>query len=366
MKKISICTVCMNRLSHLRETLPMNIMHNKNHPDIEFVVLDYNSKDGMDKWIRANMMPYIGAGILKYYRTNDPVYFDLSHSKNMALKLSTGEILCMVDADNYAGIDYAKWVDSVYSGTEKYPIITTLRKDNVPFRDQGGKLCFPKSLFTSISGFDESLVGYGIDDVDLVNRLEKAGGERVYLENKEYLKYIGHSTIERLKNHHLINNLEAIYLHITDFMQLKSRVLYLLRDNTFMDMSYNFDLKMESNNVLTYGGWTMRRDGKKEGSFRRKPGYLEVTCWDSHHIEYKEDSQGNISAIVDGKPDHWKMISRDNELFYGLVMGYGECMNRLRYLENDQDGSLVNPAGWGKGTVYLNFDTSNPIRTDEL
>src|ERR1700748_3109986 len=100
MKKISICTVCMNRLMHLSETLPRNIRENMDYPNVEFVVLNYNSRDDMDNWIKYNMMDYIRSGILKYYKTTEPAYFDRSHSKNMALRLATGDILCMVDADN--------------------------------------------------------------------------------------------------------------------------------------------------------------------------------------------------------------------------------------------------------------------------
>src|SRR5258708_30050005 len=46
MNKISICTVCMNRTAQLAQTLPVNIIDNINHPNIEFIILDYNSKDG--------------------------------------------------------------------------------------------------------------------------------------------------------------------------------------------------------------------------------------------------------------------------------------------------------------------------------
>jgi len=366
MKRISICTVCMNRLSHLRETLPMNISHNKQYPHLEFIVLDYNSGDGMEKWAKANLMPYIESGLLKYYKTTEPVYFNLSHSKNMALKLGTGEILCMVDADNFAGEDYVKWVDSVYSDTDKQAIITTLRKDRIPYRDQGGKLCFHKRLFTSVSGFDESLIGYGIDDVDLVNRMAKAGGERVFLENKEFLKCIRHSSFERLRNFHLINNLEAAYLQVTDHMEVESRVLYLLSDKTFVEMRYDFDKAKEPDNVMTFSGWTTSRNGKREGSFSRRPGYMDLAYSNGFAIGYKVDAAGSIGAFVDGKPEHWKSVSRDEELFYDLVMAYGECINRLRYLENDKDTASVNPDGWGKGVVYLNFDTATPIRTDDL
>jgi Glycosyl transferase family 2 len=362
MKKISICTVCMNRLSHLRETLPANIADNMHFPGIEFIVLDYNSGDGMEKWAKSNMLPYIKSGILKYYKTIEPVYFHLSHSKNMALKLSTGEICGLVDADNYAGPNYGEWVVSSFARHGENTILTTLRKNNIPLRDQGGKLSFSRKLLDAVSGFDESLIGYGIDDVDLVNRLEMVGGKRVFIENKSFLKFIGHSATERLKNHHLINNLEDIYLEVSDFMKDKNRVLYLLKGDSFIEVFYEFDARLEPNNVISYGGWTTQKNAYREGSVERSSGEMALISGDRPRDVYREESSDMLSTQSNGDKVYWKKVPREDELFVNLVMGYGECKNRLKYLENEINMKSVNPDGWGRGTVYLNFDMSNPIR----
>ena len=71
MKQISFCITCMNRLKHLQETLEKNI-DNFLVDEVEFVVLDYNSQDGLEEWIAQSMMKYIGDGcILVYYRTTE-------------------------------------------------------------------------------------------------------------------------------------------------------------------------------------------------------------------------------------------------------------------------------------------------------
>ena len=49
--KISFCTTCKERLRHLKQTLPKNIKDNSNYPFIEFVILDYNSQDGLGDWM---------------------------------------------------------------------------------------------------------------------------------------------------------------------------------------------------------------------------------------------------------------------------------------------------------------------------
>lgn len=60
----------MNRLSHLQETLPKNIHDNYLLGDVEFVLLDYNSSDGLESWVKNDMKKYIDLGILSYYKTS--------------------------------------------------------------------------------------------------------------------------------------------------------------------------------------------------------------------------------------------------------------------------------------------------------
>ena len=211
MNKLSICTVCLFWLLFLSLSLPRNIEENISYPNLEFVVLNYNSRDDMDSWIKSNMKEHIASGLLKYYRTDEPEFFSLAHSKNMVTRLATGDIICNVDADNYAGPGYAKWVETIFESHGPGTLITTIRKDAIPYRDQGGKLCFTKDLFMSVNGYDESLVGYGMDDVDLCNRMENAGARRVFIEDDLYLQFIAHSIEERLMQYQYPNNLQDIY-----------------------------------------------------------------------------------------------------------------------------------------------------------
>ena len=53
MKTISFITTCMNRESNLEVTLPINLDLIKNHPNMEIIVLNYNSKGNSDKYIRT-------------------------------------------------------------------------------------------------------------------------------------------------------------------------------------------------------------------------------------------------------------------------------------------------------------------------
>jgi hypothetical protein len=366
MKRISLCTVCMNRLQFLSQTLPLNLSENRKNEDVEFLVLDYNSGDNMEDWIRDNLGEHLQSGLLKYYKTYDPQYFHLAHSKNMIMRLATADIIGMIDADNFAGPDYATWVEETFRVYGPNTITTTLRKNSIPYRDQGGKICFSKDLFYSVCGFDEELIGYGMDDVDLANRLENAGGRRIFLEEEKYLKYIGHSDAERLKNYRYPNLLESVYYQITEPADpSRLRVLYLFKDGAFSDMHYKFKDELKNNLVATFAGWTMeRREGRKDGQFQIRHGILNLFYNDASHTFYKGFDLGYLESLQPGNNLYWKEVFSDDDAYMQAVLGFCECQNRLRYLENDRNLNRINEKGWGKGTVYFNFDKTRPIQLD--
>ncbi|MFD2148711.1 glycosyltransferase family 2 protein [Mucilaginibacter antarcticus] len=72
MFKISFCTTCMNRLSHLKQTLKRNILDNEDYPNLEFILLDYNSTDGLKEYVRSELHTFITSKKLVYYRTEEP------------------------------------------------------------------------------------------------------------------------------------------------------------------------------------------------------------------------------------------------------------------------------------------------------
>ena len=338
MNRISICTVCMNRLFHLRKTLPVNIRENMNYPDIEFVLLDYNSSDGLEQWVRSNMMHYIESGILKYYRTTEPAYFSMSHSKNMISTLASGNILCMMDADNYAGANYAAWINSVFVQKGNNSVVSAFTSDGLKYIDMGGKITFHRHLFNKARGFDESFVGYGMDDKDLLVRLEKAGGIPITIENKGFMRFIGHSATERLNNYYLLNNLESLYIPSPD-LQHPLTALYIMKDHSYYEVVYKFDEKFRNEWHATFGGWYVEKNG------------------------YKKGSGGH--AFFEDKKRTWHKISSSDHYYMPLIKAFSECHNRIQYVNNKEGNATVNPEGWGKGTVYLNFDYSTPISCGE-
>lgn len=163
--KISLCTTSMNRLKDVKRTIPKNIKDNSDYSNIEFVLLDYNSKDGLGDWVKSEMMEYIEKGTLVYYRTEEPEYYDMSHSRNIAFKLATGDIINSIDADAYTNEGFVTFVNQL---ANEQPRKAIFAKSRQLLR---GRLGFYKDEFTKLlGGYNEQLKGYGNDDSDLLNR----------------------------------------------------------------------------------------------------------------------------------------------------------------------------------------------------
>lgn len=164
-RKISICTTCMNRASDLKKTLVQNIKDNSDYPNIEFVVLNYNSQDNMHKLMQSNDIRYlIKMGKIKYLITKTPKYYSMAHSRNIAFKNATGQIVTNVDADNFTGKGFAAFLNKL---AEICPEKAFFAKGK---RMMHGRIGMYKTDFLEMGGYDENLSGYGFDDHDLMIR----------------------------------------------------------------------------------------------------------------------------------------------------------------------------------------------------
>lgn len=166
-RKVSLCTACMGRLHDLMVTLPVNIHHNRDYPHIEFVVLNYNSPDKMDEWMRDYMMPYIEAGVLIYIHTTEPKLYSMAHSRNVAFKMATGEIVVNVDADNLTGRGFAAMLNSLAEVRPTKAVFSV--------RELFGQVGLYRNEWLELGGYDEQLEGYGYEDLNLVFRAMAAG-----------------------------------------------------------------------------------------------------------------------------------------------------------------------------------------------
>jgi predicted glycosyltransferase involved in capsule biosynthesis len=177
----------MNRFHHLKRTFHHNLANIiRFGNEVEWVIVNYNSRDRMDEELRA-YRSFTAGGNLQYYRTTDFAYFNYSHSKNLAHILAGGDYVVNLDADNLLERD----------GVSKILRAFSERPDAV-LQGYGGLIGLKKSHFLSLGGYDEDFKGWGHEDNDLIRRAKSFGLEHFQLD---CLKgRIEHDDEERLSN----------------------------------------------------------------------------------------------------------------------------------------------------------------------
>lgn len=167
--RISICITCMNRLYDLAVTLPKNIQDNSEYDNLEIVVLDYNGSDGAHKYVMNAFPHLIESGVLAVFRTEEPKFYSMTHSRNMAFRLASGDVVNSVDADNFVNAGFASFVNRMANFRRSKAVFTKGK------RGMHGRIGFWKKDFVDLGGYDESLRGYGHDDHDLMERAMCSG-----------------------------------------------------------------------------------------------------------------------------------------------------------------------------------------------
>lgn len=209
-KSLTICTTCMNRLKDLSQTLPKNLEDNRDYKNLEWLLLDYNSTDGLGDWVQDNLMSHIRSGRLTYYRTEEPGYFHPNHSRNLSFRLARGELVANVDSDNFTMRGYAKRLNQCASvGDERLLIVPdNFLKFGTTRMKLKGRFCLYKADIERLRGFDEDLDdGFGNDDLNFVFRAmmdrflmvrfeESFTTQRIETTNSERVKFTKNTNYE--------------------------------------------------------------------------------------------------------------------------------------------------------------------------
>lgn len=320
----------MNRLHHLQETLPMNVLDCADNENVEFVILDYNSTDGLDLWMKNNLHSL--ASKVVYYKTNEPKFYNRSHSRNMAFRLATGDILINLDADNYAGKGFFDNVKEVFEQNQS----VFIAPQDESLSDTFGKIGMTKADFLAIKGYDEMIKGYGFEDNDIKNRLQNLGRKKLEYSQPEFLKAITHTEEERIKNEFIYHHLQNIF--VEKISHQKAKLLFVYQDNTY-----------ESAHVAD----SIFTDFENQDNFIKPLEALNRYFILDQSIEkgiFREDLVQNASQI------------EEKETIFSLINFYSQLTNKLRFMDNFHNQRIaVNEVGFGCGTVIKNFEVSNPI-----
>lgn len=218
--KVSIITTCMNRFNHLKQTLPKNLFYATDYPDVEFIIIDYSSSDNsIENWIKSTfLMECIESGRLVYYKFNGAKQFSHSHSKNLGIRLASGELVINVDADNFIGKGFLPYVvNEIHAGSDFMLACHIIDMETVNWvdnkKDVVGRIAIKKDILFKIGGYNETFDGYGFEDMDLFYRLIGLEYKHTVFNSKFLLKPIAHTNEARIFNCIEHNMIKSNYLN---------------------------------------------------------------------------------------------------------------------------------------------------------
>ena len=191
---ISYCISIMNRLYQIKETLRINI---DNSTDIsEFIIIDYNSNDGLKDYIYENFKYELSTGKLKYYFTDKIKFWHSSICKNTTHMKSNGEYLTNLDCDNFIGTGGDQLIINTFNENGDNIIIS--QTNNIMSSGNGGRISISKKNFIKLGGYDESFYPMGYQDYDLIERAKQYGLKYINLDKNN--NAIVNSKAESIKN----------------------------------------------------------------------------------------------------------------------------------------------------------------------
>lgn len=178
--KYSIITTCKGRLHHLRQSLPCFVAQK----DAEVIVVDYDCPDNTADYVREHFPS------VKVVKLADRPIFNLSKARNAGVNIASGETFLFLDADIIPVADFTEKVSGIGPDTYGEFVFTN---------DVRGSCVVPAAKFNLIGGYDEVILGYGAEDLDLYHRLRLAGLTREVLSETWIERVIGNTARERVQ-----------------------------------------------------------------------------------------------------------------------------------------------------------------------
>jgi hypothetical protein len=197
------------------QTLPQNLQNESNNQNVEFVVLNYDSEDGLSDWIQSTFKSELASGRLVHVHHTPAPNFKMAHAKNMAHRAGTGEILCNLDADNIIPKDFSSWLLDRFDGNQRLAVSPRRLTLMGFFRERWinkilglprpadgicGRIAISKDNFLKIGGYDEKFSAWGSDDIDFLLRARDLGVSVKRIPPTFWGGVLKHGNEERLAN----------------------------------------------------------------------------------------------------------------------------------------------------------------------
>ncbi|MDR6784088.1 hypothetical protein ABIE26_002523 [Pedobacter africanus] len=365
--KISFCIEGVGILNSLKQTLIRNILDNQNYNNFEFIIVDYDSEEDIELWLKESLNEYINEGKVVHYKTEKKKIYNCSHAKNLAFKLASGDILCSIKAGEFTGENFAEQINNLFKINSN--IVICSMNDNVYPNDFSGqnkseKLCVKKDNFLKISGFDEQIDEGELESIDFINRLERIRINKIMLNDDS--EVLG----ESMKNF----TVESDYITLDKIL-----VRYLDPYTSTVIFKYHtgiFEIGTIVNNRA------FRQMDFQHSHFKQWPKYeftLKGSNWTKGKWYLAEDDESLIFKTKTGDEfqfqlkDQFYETKLQNKLavFYNItdldikkdLINFHYQLKTKQLFKNgtSKKDIYLNSAGFGKGIVFKNFNSDHPI-----
>jgi GT2 family glycosyltransferase len=175
--KTSAFVCCMNRVENLQKSVESWL--NTKYFD-EIIVLDYGSNTPIiDVWKNE---------IVSIYRESAK-FWHLTRAYNIAAQLTTGNVLVKLDSDYCLKENFFK---TNILNTDEF-----LTGNGCRTQSLWGFLMLYRQHFFEVNGYNERIIGWGHDDIDINNRLQKLGLKKKTIDIKN-IRHLPHQSNKNL------------------------------------------------------------------------------------------------------------------------------------------------------------------------
>lgn len=181
-KLLSLCIPCMNRTNELIAVMPTIAKAANASPPVEVSILDYNSEDGLHKFIHNHSLDELGFDLqqggnqVTYRRVDGRPYYHMAHARNLSVLASHGEYAIISSCDIRLDLDFFSTIRTALESRPRWAY----------FRGEMGVVTIHRNEFIAAGGFDERFELYGSEDRDLFYRLQRRGAPYVEMPEKKF------------------------------------------------------------------------------------------------------------------------------------------------------------------------------------
>ncbi len=175
----SIITTCKGRLHYLLRSLPSFV----GQADCEVLVVDYDCPQDTARVV-AEKFPTV-----RVVKLHDRPGFNPATARNAGAAVAQGRVLVFLDSDIVVVGDLTTRLATLSPGSYG---------EFVGPNDVRGSCVIPADAFRALDGYDDVIMGYGCEDLDLYGRLRFAGLERLVLPSELIREIIPNTAEERV------------------------------------------------------------------------------------------------------------------------------------------------------------------------